>query len=154
MITTDIDYPKGLPYPLIEDRQVNHVSPFVRTSMASGRARQRRAFTSVPSMQGVSFIMNDAQAQAFEVWFSEVLEDATEWFNIKLKTPMGFTQEVCRFAEMYSGPNPLGPNLWRISASIEVYERPLLPREWAEFPDLILGSSIIDIALNDRWPEA
>lgn len=154
MITTDIDYPAGLPAPLLGERSVSHVSPFMRTTMASGRARQRRTFTSVPSMQSVSFIMSSVQATAFEAWFRDAIQDGAEWFNCRLKTPLGLNEYVCRFADIYQGPTPLGPTLWRIAATLEIFERPLMPPGWGQFPDLILGSNLIDLALNKYWPEA
>ena len=43
---------------------------------------------------------------------------------------------------------------WQFSATLELWTRPVLGGGWAEFPDYIINSSIIDIALNREWPEA
>lgn len=154
MITTDIDFPDGLPYPLLEDRTVQHVSPFIRTTMQSGRSRSRRTFTSVPSMQGVSWVLTNEQALVFEAWFREVADDGAAWFNCKMRTPLGVGEYVAKFAEMYRGPEPFGPKRWKIWAELELFQRPILAPGWGQFPEFILEASIIDLALNREWPEA
>lgn len=154
-ITTDIDFPDGLPYPTREGYSLKTVQPFLRTEMASGRAKQRRSFTSVPTMVSVSWVFdNDLDAANFEVWFKVKAMDGAAWFNCPLKTPMGAKPYVCRFAEMYEGPTPYGLCAWRVTAQLEIFERQLLPDEWAQFPEFLRYASIIDIALNNRWPKA
>lgn len=153
MITTNIDFPDGLPCALREGYGLQPVQPFTRTKMQSGRARQRRTFTSVPVIAQVSWVMTEGQAMAFEAWFQDAINDGVDWFNCELKTPMGLKPYVCRFTEIYNGPELLGVNSWKISAELELFERPLVPRELRPFPELIIGSSIIDLAINREWPE-
>lgn len=154
MIATDIDFPKSLPCPLKEGYGLEHVSTFARTDMESGRARNRRKFTSVPSMTGVAWIFNDAQAQAFEAWFRDAIQDGADWFNCDLKSPIGEKPYVCRFTDMYKGPEPIGAKHWKITAKLEIWERPLLAPGWGLVPDFVAGMSIFDIAMNREWPEA
>ncbi|WP_298016671.1 hypothetical protein [uncultured Castellaniella sp.] len=153
MITTDIDYPEGLPNPLRSNHGVRHAQPFTRTGMATGRARQRRSFTSVPSIQQFMWLFAENEAAAFEIWFKESIQDGADWFNIRRLTPLGMSTLVCRFAEMYQGPDLVGRNHWQVTASLEVYERPLMPPGWGLLPDYIIGASIFDIAMNRQWPE-
>lgn len=154
MIQTDIDYPKGLPVPLREEYKLNHVSPFTRATMESGRARQRRRFSSVPTIANVSWIFKgDTQAAAFEAWFRDAINDGADWFNMPLKTPVGMQDYVCRFVDMYTGPDLIGISSWRISAQLEIWERPLMPAGWGLLPEFVLGTSIFDIAMNKVWPE-
>lgn len=154
MIHTDIDYPEGLPCAQREGYSLRHVSPLMRTEMESGRARQRRKFSSVPTMAEVAWIFaNDTQAAAFEAWFHEAINDGVEWFNMPLKTPLGLKDYVCRFTEMYAGPDLIGISSWQIRARLEIWERPLLPEGWGLLPEFALGSSIFDIAMNREWPE-
>lgn len=155
MIQTNISYPEGLPYPNREGYELNHVSPFRRTSMQSGRAIQRRVFTSVPTMVGVSWVFTgDGPVAAFEAWFRDQVKDGTEWFNCPLKTPIGTQDYVCRFVSMYQGPRLVGLCSWMITAELEIFERPLLPEGWGEFPEFMIDADIIDIAMNNRWPRA
>src|SRR5690606_10874895 len=128
MITTPINYPSSLPCPVRQGYQTRHVQPFLRTEMVSGRAKQRRRFTSVPSIESVTWIFkSQAQAAAFEAWFRDSLSDGAEWFNCPLKTPIGATNYVCRFTDMYTGPDLIGVCAWRVTAELELWERPLMP---------------------------
>lgn len=154
MITTDIHYPVGLPLPLREGYDIKHVSPLLRTDMQSGRARQRRRFTNVPSMVTLAWIfVNDSQAAAFEAWFRDQLNDGTEWFNMPLKTPVGLTNYVCRFTDdVYDGPTLVGVSAWRIRSRLEIWERPLMPADWGLHPEFLIDAGIFDIAMNREWP--
>lgn len=154
-----VDYPAGLPLPTREGYSLQHVSPLQRTQLSSGRARQRRRFTSVPTMTQVSWLMSEAQALSFEVWFAAPREyggitDGADWFYVTLQTPMGIKPYEARFTDMYNGPELVGVSHWRFSAEIEIRERQILPHEWALMPELVVGSSIIDKAINREWPEA
>lgn len=151
-----IDYPSTLPTPSRDGYALQHVSPFSRTPMRTGRARQRRTFQSVPSEVGLTFTFREPEAQVFEGWFAYDITDGADWFNIDLKTPVGnLAPYECRFMEMYSGPELFGLDLWRYTARVEIRERPILAKDWYEFgQEFILGASIIDIAINDKWPEA
>ena len=155
MISTDIDFPVDLPCPLRDGYSINHVRPFRRTGMASGRTRQRRLFTSVPTNVSVSWIFyGDSQAAAFEAWFQESIHDGADWFNCTLKTPVGYQPYICRFTDMYKGPEPIGINMWKVVASLEIWERPLLPPGWGTLPEYVIHADIFDIAMNREWPEA
>ncbi len=150
-------FPPQLPLALQAGYALQHVSPFVRTEMQSGRARQRRAFTSVPSTVSVSWIFEtDVLCQLFEGWFRDDLgaKDGENWFDMPLQTPLGTYRYDCRFAEMYQGPTLVGGDMWQISATLEIRERPILPPDWATIaPEYVLFADIFDRAMNEEWPE-
>lgn len=148
----DIFFPPQLPNGLRENHTARTVQPFVRTPMASGQAKQRRAFTSVPVMHSWSWIFTDMQARLFEAWFRDMIRDGTDWFKIARKTPMGMELLTCRFASMYTGPTLLGRSHWRYTAELESKERSIMPPGWGLFPEFILGADIIDLAVNVNWP--
>lgn len=147
-----IDYPAQLPPPQRRGYGINHVSPMMRTPMASGRARQRRLYTSVPSIVDVVWQFSEQQAQIFEGWFRWILSDGAEPFNARLRTPVGLRAYECRFAEMYDGPNLVGVDRWEFSAQLEILERQTIDAATAEHPELVLYQSLIDIAVNQEWP--
>lgn len=151
----DIYYPHDyLPVPMQSGFGMKPVSPLLRTQMTSGRARQRRQYTSTPTQAGVTWAFKkDAQAQLFEAWFRETINDGAAWFYMRLRTPRGVEVYKCRFVEIYEGPTLLSGKFWQYSATLELWERPLLPAGWAEFPDYIFNSNIIDLALNREWPQ-
>ena len=154
VITTTINWPAGLPCALREGHSTQHATPFTRTTMDSGRARQRRKFSSVPSTQQFSWIFTVGQCLAFEAWFRDALQDGAQWFNMTSRTPLGQTALVCRFQDMYSGPDLVGRDRWRVSAALEIWERPLVTPGWGLLPDYLVHSDIIDRAANSQWPEA
>lgn len=153
-IITNINYPHcALPVPLQDGYGLSPISPLKRTAQTSGRARQRRLYTSTPTVASVSWTLTDSQAQAFETWFRDALTDGAAWFNMNLRTPGGEASKVCRFTDIYDGPNLIGGNYWQYTAELELYERPLLPPPWGQFPEFISGMDIIDLALNRDWPK-
>lgn len=125
--------------------------------MQSGRARQRRAFTSVPSSVTVSwFFTSDVQCQLFEGWFRDNggAKDGENWFQMPLQTPIGTRDYECRFATMYQGPALVAFNKWEVSATLEIRERPILPVDYAGIaPEYVLFADIFDRAMNEEWPE-
>lgn len=147
-----IFYPAGLPVGLHDGRTYQLVSPLQRSELTSGRARQRRRFTSVPEMASISWLFNSVEGMAFEAWWRDALIDGSQWFEMPLQTPLGYTTYTCRFASVYAGPKRVGPNLWSYSGELELQERAVLPPEFGLFPDLILHASIFDIAMNQEWP--
>ena len=153
-MTTTINYPESMPMPLQDGYSVQHASPLLRSQMVSGRARQRRIFTSVPSFANVTFFFEyESQIQFFEVFFRYKLNDGAEWFNCRIKTPMGTKLYECRFVDIY-GPLSLDNEYWQTSAQLEIIERETLSADWAEVPELLIGSDIIDLAINREWPSA
>lgn len=154
MITTDKSYPSTLPYPIRDGYEARTVQTFVRTEMGSGRARQRRLFSHVPTMVSVTWIFNqDGNAAAFEAWFRDVINDGADWFNCPLKTPLGAKEYVCRFTEMYTGPDLVGLCAWRSTAMLEIYERQILQDGWGNLPDWSARWSEFDVLMNWVWPE-
>lgn len=147
-----IYYPEGLPRGLHSGRKYQLVSPLMRSDLTSGRARQRRRFTSVPEAVSVGWLFDSAQGQAFEAWWQDVLVDGSLWFECPLGHPLGYDFYTCRFTGPYSGPSRVGPNLWSYSAELELRERAVLAPGWGQFPEFILGQSIFDKAMNREWP--
>lgn len=148
-----IKYPEGLPVGLHSGRTYQLVSPLMRSDLASGRARQRRKFTDVPEAASVLWIFTNLQARAFIAWWRDSLVDGSLWFDCPLEHPsLGYGDYACRFTEVYRGPARIGPDLWSISADLELRERAAVPVGWGEFPEYILDASILDYAVNEYWP--
>lgn len=155
-----INYPSHLRVPLQDGYGFQHVPTNLETEMESGRTRSRQRYTSVPSAASVKFRFTDLQAQYFEMWYAAPFEEGgiangTVPFNSRLKTPIGFKYYECKFDGGYAGPTLDGGRYWLYTATLQLKERPILKDyEWLQFPDLFLGASIIDHALNQEWPQA
>ncbi|AVJ17220.1 hypothetical protein CLM71_08795 [Serratia sp. MYb239] len=154
-LTSNINYPHDyLPMALQEGYALKPISPLLRTDMVTGRARQRRRYTSTPTQTTVSWLMNDVQGMTFEAWFRDALSDGSAWFNMVLRTPIGVKPYLCRFTDIYDGPVLTGGKYWQYSATLELWERPIPDAGWGNFPEFLAGQSIIDMALNREWPKA
>ena len=151
---TLVSWPTQLPMPEQSGYAIQHVSPLQRTTMVSGRARQRRVYTSVPSMVAVQWFLTEQQAQLFEAFFRYAITDGADWFLLPLKTPMFTGNYECRFTGIYEGPVLIAYDKWTVSATIEIKERQTLNAGFAYVPQYVIDSSIIDVALNDLWPAA
>lgn len=157
-MATDIDFPSVLPCGLRDGYSLSTVQPFARTQMSSGRAKQRQTFDNVPIIASVSWAMTPEEATIFEAWFRYTIRNGTDWFNAPLRTVLdgrekpGVTDYECRFTAIYEGPTIFARNDWRYTAQLELRERQTLAEEWLEFPEFVLGASIIDVAMNQEWP--
>lgn len=149
-----IIWPDYLPTPELDGYGIQHVDTMQRTQLESGRARQRRRFTSVPSNASVSWVMTNGQAAYFESWYKNIIKDGADWFEGPLKTPVGFGNYKIRFTAMYQGPVPFAFNQWRTTANVEIFERPTIPVEALESPEYLEDAEIFDIAMNVYWPAA
>ena len=97
-----IAYPEFLPEPQRDGYGFQPVSPMARSELQSGRARQRRRFTSVPTVASVTWLMDDTEAQLFEGWFEHILLSGSLWFQCPLKTPLGMDEHRARFVDIQS----------------------------------------------------
>ena len=149
-----VSWPTQLPLPEQSGYAIQHVSPLQRTTMVSGRARQRRVYTSVPSNVAVQWFLTEQQAQLFEAFFRYAITDGADWFLLPLKTPMFTGDYECRFTSIYEGPTLTAFNKWTVSATIEIKDRQTLDPTWINTPQYVLDSSIIDFAVNQLWPVA
>lgn len=153
---TDINWPSQLPCVMRQGYDLRYQSPLMRSDLVSGRARQRRRFTSVPAYAPINLMLTDAQATYFDIWFKVKIMDGAAWFNIHtLRTPIGRGPFVARFTDIPAGPTwqaTARPH-WLYVGELELWERPTIGDEWADFPDYIINANIIDMALNREWPE-
>ena len=147
-------WPEQLPMPEQSGYAIQHVSPSQRTEMVSGRARQRRVYTSVPSNVSVQWFLTEQQAQLFEAWFRYAITDGADWFLLPLKTPMFTGDYECRFTGIYEGPALTAFNKWTVSATIEIKERNTITANELLDPQGVIDSDIFDITMNQKWPLA
>lgn len=148
-----IAYPNGLPPPLRENYGFKPTSPLITTTMASGRTRTRRRFRGVPTYPTVAWLLTAPQARLFEAWFEYTLKSGSLYFGCPLKSPMGFEVLRAKFSDIYTGPELVGVDLWRFTAELEVYKRPLYDEQWFTIaPEYLTQSDIVDIAVNEKWP--
>lgn len=146
-------YPAGLPLALRDGYGFTPKSPLRVSEKMSGRTQTRRLYSSVPTDAAVRWLFSDTQALLFEAWYEEKLLSGVKYFQCPLRAPGGINLYKCKFKDIYEGPVLVGVDSWYVSATLELWERPILRGGWSEFPDLVLGSRIIDRAINEQWPK-
>lgn len=134
-----LSIPDGIPLPLRDGYGFSPVSPIQRTTMSSGRARQRRRFLSVPTMVSVTWLCTAEQARLFEGWVKWGIGYA-DWFLCPIKSPLGLLPTRARFTDIYQGPELVGVDAWRYTATLELFELPVVSEE--ELADLIVGMDL------------
>jgi len=144
-----MEFPEVLPSPLRSGYGFAPENNIIRTEMVSGRARQRVAYTSVPTYNNLSWILTAVQSQVFEAFAAQV---GADWFSIRLKAPTGFYLQDCRFTETPTGPELVGVDLWGYKVKAELKDRPMLDSSYSLAPGMVLMQDILDIALNEKWP--
>ncbi|WP_339546331.1 hypothetical protein [Pseudomonas sp. RA_35y_Pfl2_P32] len=148
-----LSFPDDLPLPVGEGYGFKPVSPIVRTPMASGRAMQRRRFLSVPTILPVSWLLTSEEAKLFEGWCKWGIGWA-DWFLCPIKSPLGLKPTRARFTDIYEGPEFVADDLWRYTATLELFELPILNE--ADLTDLLAGMDIAVMSaelrsLLERW---
>lgn len=104
-------------------------SPQIASNLESGRVRIRRNFTAAPVFNEVEFIMDDAQAVAFEAFYRDTLKDGTEWFMMDVLLPQGRGPRKMQFMGIYEGPTRINSpshskGFWRYTANLQMFLRP------------------------------
>ena len=148
-----LTYPEGLPLPLRDGYGFMPVSPFLRSPKMSGRAVQRRLYSSVPTIVSVSWLFTPDQAKLFEGWCKWGI-NWVDWFLCPIKTPLGLQLTRVRFPDIYQGPELVGINHWRYTATLELFELPIINE--AELTDLLAGMDVRVMnaklrSLLERW---
>jgi len=144
-----------MPMPLRDGYGFKPESPLIGARFVSGASITRRRNTAVPAAVTLTWLFTDMQAALFEKWVQEDLIDGAAWFLCKLQTPLGVDFYRSRFTpDFYDGPVLVEGGFWQVSATLEVFRRPLLADGSTAYPDAFLRAGLVDIAANREWPEA
>jgi hypothetical protein len=104
-------------------------------------------------MVSVTWLCTAEQARLFEGWVKWGIGYA-DWFLCPLLTPLGLSPTRARFTDIYTGPELVGVNMWQYTATLELFELPIISE--SEFADLLAGMdlSVMNaslLALLKRW---
>ncbi|WP_024590491.1 MULTISPECIES: hypothetical protein [unclassified Pseudoalteromonas] len=124
-----VKYPKDLKLPLVSSHRLSQNSNLLRTDMASGRARQRKRFQSVPSTMSATWKLNPYQAQLLEGFVTHGVNDAANWFLMPVLTPQGLIEHEVRFIKSPLESCTYNGGFWNYSANIEIKKRQVVSEE-------------------------
>lgn len=120
--TTGVPWLDGLPAPMIAGYRLAPATNVVRAAMEFGAPRVRRRGTRPLSRVAVQFVMTTWQQMLFEGFYRWRAEEGGGWFDIELAFPIGLRWVTARFVGDITQV-PLGANVWRTTAELEVLER-------------------------------
>lgn len=146
-----LTYPTGLPLGLASGASYQSESPTKRSPLINGRAIVRRKFKDVPEIRSISWLFKGIESAAFRAWVRDSLNEGVDYFYMPMQTDEGFFPYLCRFKGDYRGPVRAGPDLWSISAELEMIKRSIAPDGEGLFPEEILGSKTLDTTMNKEW---
>jgi hypothetical protein len=133
-----ISWPPTLPLPTVDGYGVQPGDAILRTDMEAGLARQRRRFTSVPSIIAVRWLMTRNQFAVFEAWYKLYAKEGAAFFDIDLLGGVGITTHNARFTQQFDA-RLLNGRLWTVTSQLEIRERPTLQ---ADTLSLLLTNNI------------
>lgn len=143
-MSVDLDWPEEkLGLPTIADYGIEPQEGVLRTDMATGAARQRRRFTTTPTLFPGVLLLTRYQLAIFEGWYYNDAAEGAVWFNITLLSGLGLVTHEARFKGQYKSTPWNGDagnanaELWRVEVTFEVRNRPVLD---ADATALVLDS--------------
>ena len=122
-------WPANLPVPVADGYSIEPQQTFIRSDMDQGPARQRRRFTTAPTMYSVSWIMDESELGIFESWYRDEADDGAGWFDVSLRNGAGMQSVAARFVSPWKA-SIVGLPYYRVSAQIEVRNRPVETRSF------------------------
>lgn len=120
-----------LPDPRASGYGIQPVTPYARTDMDSGAARQRRRFSRVPSHVSVTWRFTHAEHALFEGFLAYEINLGTDWFAVGLLNGMGVNQVQARFMgdPPYKSAISDSRAWFDVTAKLEVKALPLPSRD-------------------------
>jgi len=124
-------FPAFLPQPRASGYGIQPVTPYARTDMDNGSARQRRRFTSTPSHVSVMWRFHDAQLVLFEGFLAYEINLGADWFSVGLRNGMGINYVQARFMDdpPYKAAISDSRAWFDVTATLEVKALPLASRD-------------------------
>ncbi|MDR2768544.1 MAG: hypothetical protein LBB82_09505 [Treponema sp.] len=112
---TNISYPENLPAVRASGFSSQYKDPVIRTQMDAGPAKQRLRYTAAPKQFSGAVILDEAEREIFETWFTQTLGFGTLRFI--MRNPETGIHEEFRFTKAYGESESDG--FFEISMSLE-----------------------------------
>jgi hypothetical protein len=119
MTDTLVSWPAAVPNPTGEGLSIKRKSALRQAEMEIGPNRQRRLTTSRTRTVTVKWVLTAAQHVAFEAFFDSDIHGGADWFIAKWRLADGRQPRQVRFQNGEFESAPDGPNVWRVSATMD-----------------------------------
>ncbi|WLE60231.1 hypothetical protein GIY62_06110 [Burkholderia plantarii] len=125
-------WPATLPLPSPDSYNVTPGTPYIRTAMDGGRARQRRRFTRVSPSVDVVWTFTQLQYAIFEAWLQYEVHYGASFFEIDLVNGLGIGPARARFMNDPPFKATLQGSTteyWQVTATLDVKPLPIMSRD-------------------------
>lgn len=153
-------YPFTLPSFLKAGKSRSQPAKFSQADPRRGPGYKQATGTDVPVFWDVTFLFQEDEAIAFQLWGSQKLNDWLDDFVMPIRTEFGILDHVCSFLPDTLLPATEDGPLFRYTAKI-VARAQIIPQEFKDATDLIIGlpnwrvwSDYLDRAINQAMPRA
>jgi hypothetical protein len=159
-------WPATLPAASANSYGITPGTPYVATDMDSGRTRQRRRFTRVPSTVDVVWAMTIVQYAVFEAFLEYEIGLGADWFQVELLNGLGVSTVIAQF----HGDPPFkhtvlsgSPDFHQVTATLKVRRLPVMTADQYEVAKVYSGDDIaamsdglhqlvhVDLPGSKRW---
>ncbi len=127
-MTAPISWPKSLPKPTIASYGYSPDDAVLATDLEFGPRRTRQRFTATPTSYTVRWLMTTNQLAVFEYFHKNVISQGAAYFSVELKQGAGFLPVDARFIGPFNVTG-IKPELYEVTASLQVRDRPLITAE-------------------------
>jgi hypothetical protein len=159
-ITDYPTYPSYLPMPHFTSSGLKQTPNLLRSEMASGYARQRRQYYTVPAEQTLQWRLSPKDADDFLGWVEHALFGGARWFYINQRTESGVQKMAIRMQQhpLENRTEKGGQYFYKVKCEIKQYpvqseeqaaNRSLYPHTLDEF---VIGvGDVVDLIYTNSW---
>lgn len=119
-----MEWPAGLPEPLLRGYSWSYRLPVIRTQMDTGPSRTSRTSTEYENVFTIRFVMDDLQFSTFQSFYDKTANTGADWVTIPLNSGSGVHMHRCRF--MAISVTAIENNVFNVVCTVESDERILL----------------------------
>lgn len=143
-----MEWPATLPLPLIDGNSYQRFDIGIRTELPTGREEARRRFGDGSARASVSWMLHEAQLQAFESFYHDDLKGGTQPFTMPFMVGTGLVDHTFKFLDAYEAEKVSDAH-YRVSAPmfikrLSVYDANTID-VFDEYGDLTSFPAFIDI---------
>ncbi len=114
------EYPSVLPDPLWDSYKITPISNIVRSTMESGRIRQRRSDTSTHFNFSLTWRFTRQQYAIFASWHKHKINDGTDQFYITIDGLNGRARHIVQMQGGIYQPT-FNNGFWDVSTTLECF---------------------------------
>lgn len=116
-----IDYPTGLPAPLLRAYKPKELEAWRSNDTQIGPPRYEKLTDNPPVFFNAAFSFSEMEYQLFEGWFKYETDLGSKSFNINLKVGAGYQPHECYFNSSYD--SSLNGKRWQVSCKLVAIEK-------------------------------